>query len=163
MSYISYDDLYDYQKDIVKKLNTSKCVWLPPSTGKTITSIWAYKLYNKGRLLILSPASMVTEWETTLEDMEISNYDIYSYNKLCYDKYMRYKINTHYDVCIIDECQHINNIKNNDKFTITMFGKPKTVIVFSSCDNQFDENGDYTTKLFAKEQSHKSMLKVLGY
>jgi len=26
-----------------------------------------------------------------------------------------------------------------------------------------DENGDYTTKLFAKEQSHKSMLKILGY
>ncbi len=26
-----------------------------------------------------------------------------------------------------------------------------------------DENGDYTTKLFAKEQSYKSMLKTLGY
>ncbi|MCF0212352.1 MAG: arginine decarboxylase, partial [Bacteroidales bacterium] len=26
-----------------------------------------------------------------------------------------------------------------------------------------DENGAYTTKLFAKEQSHKSMLKILGY
>lgn len=26
-----------------------------------------------------------------------------------------------------------------------------------------DENGDYHTKLFSKEQSHKSMLKVLGY
>ena len=26
-----------------------------------------------------------------------------------------------------------------------------------------DENGDWTTKLFAKEQSHKSMLKILGY
>ncbi|MDR1739999.1 MAG: arginine decarboxylase, partial [Bacteroidales bacterium] len=26
-----------------------------------------------------------------------------------------------------------------------------------------DENGEYFTKLFAKEQSHKSMLKVLGY
>lgn len=38
---------------------------------------------------------------------------------------------------------NINNIKNNDKFTITMFGKPKTVRVFSSGDNQFDENGDY--------------------
>lgn len=38
---------------------------------------------------------------------------------------------------------NINNIKNNDKFTITMFGEPKTVRVFSSGDNQFDENGDY--------------------
>ena len=26
-----------------------------------------------------------------------------------------------------------------------------------------DENGEYVTKLFAKEQSHKSMLKILGY
>ncbi|MFA7117103.1 MAG: arginine decarboxylase [Bacteroidales bacterium] len=26
-----------------------------------------------------------------------------------------------------------------------------------------DENGDYTTKLFSKEQSYKSMLKILGY
>jgi arginine decarboxylase len=26
-----------------------------------------------------------------------------------------------------------------------------------------DEDGEYTTKLFSKEQSHKSMLKILGY
>ena len=26
-----------------------------------------------------------------------------------------------------------------------------------------DENGEYTTKLFAKEPSYKSMLKILGY
>ncbi len=26
-----------------------------------------------------------------------------------------------------------------------------------------DENGEYYTKLFAKEQSYKSMLKILGY
>jgi len=26
-----------------------------------------------------------------------------------------------------------------------------------------DEEGEYTTKLFAKEQSHKSMLRILGY
>lgn len=34
---------------------------------------------------------------------------------------------------------------------------PKHVIINK------DENGDYTTKLFAKEQSYKSMLKILGY
>ncbi|MCB0823193.1 MAG: arginine decarboxylase [Bacteroidales bacterium] len=34
---------------------------------------------------------------------------------------------------------------------------PKHVII------DVDENGDYTTKLFAKEQSYKSMLKILGY
>ncbi len=34
---------------------------------------------------------------------------------------------------------------------------PKMVII------DRDENGEYTTKLFAKEQSYKSMLKILGY
>ena len=34
---------------------------------------------------------------------------------------------------------------------------PKHIVI------DVDENGDYHTKLFAKEQSHKSMLKILGY
>jgi arginine decarboxylase len=34
---------------------------------------------------------------------------------------------------------------------------PKHIII------DVDEDGEYTTKLFAKEQSHKSMLKILGY
>lgn len=34
---------------------------------------------------------------------------------------------------------------------------PKMVVI------DRDENGEYTTKLFAKEQSYKSMLKILGY
>lgn len=34
---------------------------------------------------------------------------------------------------------------------------PKHILI------DFDENGEYTTKLFAKEQSYKSMLKILGY
>ena len=34
---------------------------------------------------------------------------------------------------------------------------PKHVVI------DVDENGEYNTKLFAKEQSYKSMLKVLGY
>jgi arginine decarboxylase len=34
---------------------------------------------------------------------------------------------------------------------------PKHIII------DIDEDGEYTTKLFAKEQSHKSMLKILGY
>jgi len=34
---------------------------------------------------------------------------------------------------------------------------PKLVVIDK------EENGDYTTKLFAKEQSYKSMLKILGY
>jgi arginine decarboxylase len=34
---------------------------------------------------------------------------------------------------------------------------PKHIII------DVDEEGEYTTKLFAKEQSHKSMLRILGY
>lgn len=34
---------------------------------------------------------------------------------------------------------------------------PKHIVI------DVDESGDYTTKLFAKEQSYKSMLKILGY
>ncbi len=34
---------------------------------------------------------------------------------------------------------------------------PKHILI------DLDEDGEYTTKLFAKEQSHKSMLKILGY
>ena len=34
---------------------------------------------------------------------------------------------------------------------------PKLVVI------DIDENGEYFTKLFAKEQSYKSMLKILGY
>lgn len=38
-----------------------------------------------------------------------------------------------------------------------MIPSPKHVII------DLDENGEYFTKLFAKEQSYKSMLKILGY
>ena len=34
---------------------------------------------------------------------------------------------------------------------------PKHIII------DLDENGEYTTKLFSKEQTYKSMLKILGY
>ena len=40
---------------------------------------------------------------------------------------------------------------------IEVIPAPKHIIIDK------DENGDYVTKLFAKEQSHKSMLKILGY
>ena len=37
----------------------------------------------------------------------------------------------------------INSLKNNDTITINIFGKEKSVKVFSTGDNQFDENGNY--------------------
>jgi arginine decarboxylase len=40
---------------------------------------------------------------------------------------------------------------------------PKHVIIYREYANEDDETGEIVTKLFAKEQSYKSMLKTLGY
>ena len=40
---------------------------------------------------------------------------------------------------------------------------PKHVIIDREYDSADDEVGEIVTKLFAKEQSYKSMLKTLGY
>jgi len=37
----------------------------------------------------------------------------------------------------------IDNLKNNDKITINLFGKETIVKVFCTGDNKFDENGKY--------------------
>ena len=109
---MQYEDLYDYQKEIVNKLNKSKLLLMSVSSGKTYCSMFAYKKYGKGRLLILSPANMVEEWKETCKELEITNYDIYSYNKVCMAKYLEEILKTQYDVAIIDEAHHISNRKN---------------------------------------------------
>ena len=109
---MQYDDLYDYQKDIVNKLDKSKLLLMSVSSGKTYCSMFAYKKYGKGRLLILSPANMVEEWKSTCKELNVTDYDIYSYNKLCMTKYMDEILKTKYDVMIVDEAHHISNRKN---------------------------------------------------
>lgn len=109
---MQYDDLYDYQKDIVNKLDKSKLLLMSVSSGKTYCSMFAYKKYGKGRLLILSPANMVEEWKSTCKELNVTDYDIYSYNKLCMTKYMDEILKTKYDVIIVDEAHHISNRKN---------------------------------------------------
>lgn len=109
---MTFDDLYDYQKEIVLQLSTSKLLLMSVSSGKTYCSTFAYKLYGKGKLLILSPANMVEEWKSTCEELDITNYDIYSYNKVCMAKYMDEILGTNYDCAIIDEAHHISNRKN---------------------------------------------------
>lgn len=42
----------------------------------------------------------------------------------------------------------IHALKNNDVITISMFGKPKKVKVFSTGDNRYDENGDHKKGAF---------------
>ena len=109
---MQYDDLYDYQKDIVNKLDKSKLLLMSVSSGKTYCSMFAYKKYGKGRLLILSPANMVEEWKSTCKELNVTDYDIYSYNKICMTKYMDEILKTKYDVIIVDEAHHISNRKN---------------------------------------------------
>lgn len=109
---MKYEDLYDYQKEIVSKLDKSKLLLMSVSSGKTYCSMFAYKKYNKGRLLILAPANMVAEWKETCKELNVTEYDIYSYNKICMDKYMLEILKTHYDMAIIDEAHHISNRKN---------------------------------------------------
>lgn len=109
---MQYDDLYDYQKNIVSKLDKSKLLLMSVSSGKTYCSMFAYKKYGKGRLLILSPANMVEEWKSTCKELNVTDYDIYSYNKICMTKYMDEILKTKYDVIIVDEAHHISNRKN---------------------------------------------------
>jgi len=40
---------------------------------------------------------------------------------------------------------------------------PKHVIIYREYENKDDEEGEIITKLFGKEQSYKSMLKILGF
>lgn len=109
---MTYEDLYDYQKEIVKQLNHSRLLLMSVSSGKTYCSMFAYKKYCTGKLLILSPASMVEEWKETCKELDVTNYDIYSYNKVCMSKYMTEILNTDYECAIIDEAHHISNRKN---------------------------------------------------
>lgn len=109
---MTYDDLYDYQKEIVDKLKHSRLLLMSVSSGKTYCSVFAYKKYCTGKLLILAPASMIEEWKATCKELEIDNYDIYSYNKICMTKYMDEVLKTNYECAIIDEAHHISNRKN---------------------------------------------------
>lgn len=49
-------------------------------------------------------------------------------------------------------------LKNDDEITINMFGKPKQVRVFSTGDNQFDEEGDYKEDGFDLSQEELEVL-----
>lgn len=52
----------------------------------------------------------------------------------------------------------IQNLKDGDHITINLFGKEKEVKVFSTGDNQFDENGDYKEDGFALNNEEISCL-----
>ena len=55
---------------------------------------------------------MVEEWKSTCKELNVTDYDIYSYNKICMAKYMDEILKTKYDVIIVDEAHHISNRKN---------------------------------------------------
>ena len=49
-------------------------------------------------------------------------------------------------------------LKNDDEITLNMFGKPKKLRVFSTGDNQFDEDGDYKEGAFDLSQEELDVL-----
>ena len=48
-----------------------------------------------------------------------------------------------------EQSKTINELKNNDYVQINLFNKVKRVVVFSTGDNKFDENGNYKTNNFS--------------
>lgn len=54
----------------------------------------------------------------------------------------------------------IESLKNDENITINLFGKEKTVRVFSTGDNRFDENGKYKEPGF---DLNKKELEVLNW
>ena len=54
----------------------------------------------------------IEEWKSTCKELNVTDYDIYSYNKICMAKYMDEILKTKYDVIIVDEAHHISNRKN---------------------------------------------------
>ena len=54
----------------------------------------------------------------------------------------------------------INSLKNNDTIVINMFGKEKSVRVFSTGDNMFDDDGNYKEDDF---QLNSKELEVLNW
>ena len=54
--------------------------------------------------------------------------------------------------------ERIGELKSGDFLTIDLFGKEKRVEVFSTGDNQFDENGDYKEDGFALDDKELECL-----
>ena len=60
----------------------------------------------------------------------------------------------------------MNDIEIGDKVKfVKVLSKIKTKVPLGEVGivTDLDENGEYFTKLFSKEQTYKSMLKILGY
>lgn len=52
----------------------------------------------------------------------------------------------------------INQLKNEEKITINMFGKEKEITVFCTGDNKFDSNGHYKKDVFDFNQQELDTL-----
>src|SRR5690606_7503593 len=79
--------LYDFQKELLRKVNPSHLIAADTGTGKTIMAIYHYLKHNKGEpLLIVAPPQKIKEggWDREIErinrhhDIDI-NYETLSY------------------------------------------------------------------------------------
>lgn len=104
--------LYEYQKKVIDKADSSWLFALGTGTGKTILSIHHYlKHYNGESLLIIAPAQKVLEGGWDREVQRVANfyniqiqYDVMSYGVLA-KKWNLYKG----WFVIFDECHYVKN------------------------------------------------------
>lgn len=104
--------LYEYQKKVIDKADSSWLFALGTGTGKTILSIHHYlKHYNGESLLIIAPAQKVLEGGWDREVQRVANfyniqiqYDVMSYGVLAkkWDLYKGWFV-------IFDECHYVKN------------------------------------------------------
>lgn len=104
--------LYDFQKELLRKINPSYLLASDTGTGKTIMAIYHYLKHNNGEpLLIVAPPQKIKEggWDRDIKfvsehhDLTI-NYKCMSYGVLNkqWDKYKGYFV-------VYDECHYIKN------------------------------------------------------
>lgn len=111
----NYDMLYNYQKDVLEKSDSSWLYALDTGTGKTILSLHHYlKHYNGEPLLIVQPPAKLREGGWSREIQRVADYYniAITYNELSYGKIAKdWHLYKGYFV-IFDECHYIKNVSS---------------------------------------------------
>lgn len=107
--------LYNYQKDVLEKSDSSWLYALDTGTGKTILSLHHYlKHYNGEPLLIVQPPAKLREGGWSREIQRVADYYniAITYNELSYGKIAKdWHLYKGYFV-IFDECHYIKNVSS---------------------------------------------------
>lgn len=109
-----YPTPYPYQDRIARDLSQREKALFSGEMGigKTVISITAANLASCSNVLIICPASLVTNWERELAPdmwMLLANVTVISYNKVTQPKHFDRLRNIAWDVVIIDEAHYLKN------------------------------------------------------